>query len=93
MISDIVLEKPLPEAVTASLDAYLGCVGGASLRTEYLDLIRKSGFSHVEITGEKNFAGGQAGWLDEAMARLGVDEAAARTVLGAITSLSVLARK
>ena len=93
MISDIVLEKPLPEAVTASLDAYLGCVGGASLRTEYLDLIRQSGFSHIEITGEQNFAGGEAGWLDAAMEQLGIDEAAARTVLGAITSLSVLARK
>jgi len=93
MISDIVLEKPLPDAVTANLDAYLGCVGGASLRTEYLDLIRQSGFSDVEITGERNFAGSEAGWVEEAIERLGIDEATAREALGAITSLSVLARK
>jgi SAM-dependent methyltransferase len=93
MISDIVLEKPLPEAVTANLDAYLGCVGGASLRSEYLDVIRKSGFSHVEITGEQNLAGSDAGWADEAITRLGIDEATAREALQAVTSLSILARK
>ena len=32
MISDIVLERPLPQAVIDSMDAYIGCVGGASLR-------------------------------------------------------------
>jgi SAM-dependent methyltransferase len=93
MISDIVLEKPLPEAVTASLDAYLGCVAGASLRTEYVDLIREAGFSHVEITAERNFAGSEVAWLDEVAAQLGLDAAAAREALDAITSLSLLARK
>jgi SAM-dependent methyltransferase len=92
MISDIVLEHPLPEAVTASLDAYLGCVGGASLRTDYVDLIRQVGFSQVEITGEQSLAGDEA-WLNEAVTRFGIDEATAREDLGAITSLSVLARK
>ncbi|MGI9432008.1 MAG: arsenite methyltransferase, partial [Myxococcota bacterium] len=37
MVSDIVLEKPLHPRVVQSVDAYLGCVGGASLRGEYLE--------------------------------------------------------
>jgi arsenite methyltransferase len=93
MISDIVLERPLPAEVTKNLDAYLGCVGGASLRAEYLDLIRQAGFSEVEITGERNFAATDAGWAEEAIAQLGIDEATARQALQAVTSLSVLARK
>jgi SAM-dependent methyltransferase len=93
MISDIVLEKALPDAVAANLDAYLGCVGGASLRAEYLALIRQAGFLDVEITGERKFAGSDPGWVDEAVARLGIDEATAREALDAVTSLNVLARK
>jgi len=32
MVSDVVLEHALPEKVLWSVDAYIGCVGGASLR-------------------------------------------------------------
>jgi SAM-dependent methyltransferase len=55
LISDIVLERPLPPEVTSSLDAYLGCVGGASLRKEYLETIQKAGFREVEVVRESNF--------------------------------------
>ena len=44
---DITLEKPLPPGVAESLDAYLGCVGGASVRGEYLETIEKAGFRDV----------------------------------------------
>ena len=43
MISDLVLERPLPAQIIGAVDAYLGCVGGASLRAEYLETIEKAG--------------------------------------------------
>ena len=35
-ISDIVLLKPLPEAILKDVEAYIGCVAGASMIGEYL---------------------------------------------------------
>jgi SAM-dependent methyltransferase len=52
MISDIVLERPLPPEIADDLDAHLGCVGGASLRGEYLEMIEKAGFREVSIVRE-----------------------------------------
>jgi SAM-dependent methyltransferase len=55
MISDVVLERPLPREVLDSIDAWVGCVGGASLREEYLETIRKAGFREVRVTRESCF--------------------------------------
>jgi arsenite methyltransferase len=52
MISDIVLERPLPPEMTADISAYVGCVGGASVRGEYLELIEEAGFREVSIIRE-----------------------------------------
>ena len=48
-VSDIVLTKPLPEAVADNLAAYVGCLAGASLIDDYLDAIRAAGFEEPEI--------------------------------------------
>jgi len=48
-VSDIVLTKPLPEAVQENLAAYVGCLAGASLIDEYLDAIRNAGFEEPEV--------------------------------------------
>ena len=36
VVSDIVLNRPLPEHVKSSADLYTGCIAGALLREEYL---------------------------------------------------------
>jgi len=41
MVSDIVLKKPLPDAIKNSIAAYIGCVAGASLREDYLQEMRE----------------------------------------------------
>jgi SAM-dependent methyltransferase len=96
MVSDIVLERPLPPAVLESVDAYLGCVGGASLRGEYLETIAKAGFREVRIQREAKFGAALAlddPRLQEAMQRLGISEAQAREYADAVTSLHIFARK
>jgi SAM-dependent methyltransferase len=49
MISDMVLEKPLPEEIREQVAAYTGCLAGAILKEEYLQLIRDAGFEDVRI--------------------------------------------
>jgi len=55
MVSDIVLLKDLPEAIKNSMGAYIGCVGGAILKKQYLQAIKDAGFSKVEILSEDPF--------------------------------------
>lgn len=52
MVSDIVLEKELPAVIMNSASAYVGCVAGASLKQDYLDMITGAGFQDVAITEE-----------------------------------------
>jgi len=96
MVSDIVLDAPLPREVVESIDAYLGCVGGASLRSEYLQNIEQAGFREIRVQREAGF--GDAIALDDPliakkMERLGISEAQARGFLDSVKSLSILALK
>ncbi len=96
MISDIVLERPLPQAVIDSIDAYLGCVGGASLRAEYLDTIAKAGFREIRIDREASFLGAIS--LDdprvqEVMERMQIDAEEVKSFASAVTSLQISAVK
>jgi SAM-dependent methyltransferase len=96
MISDVVLERPLPEAVLDSIDAYIGCVGGASLRGEYLETIAKAGFGEVRVEREASFI--DAISFDdppvrEAIERAGISEEQARGYADAVTSLHIFASK
>ncbi len=52
MISDIVLEKKLPDEILNSVSAYVGCVAGASLKQDYLGMLGEAGFQKVAITEE-----------------------------------------
>jgi SAM-dependent methyltransferase len=51
-LSDIVLLKELPRAVRESIEAYVGCIAGASLKADYLAAIRAAGFDDVDIVKE-----------------------------------------
>jgi arsenite methyltransferase len=55
MVSDIVLLKELPIALKESMEAYVGCVAGASLKDAYLQAIRQAGFEEVRVIDETTF--------------------------------------
>ena len=55
LISDIVLLRELPEAIRKSVEAYVGCIAGASLKEDYLSAIRDAGFSEVSVLSEAAF--------------------------------------
>ena len=48
-VSDIVLLKALPEAVVRDISAYVGCISGASLLTDYLGFALAAGLHDLSI--------------------------------------------
>ena len=55
MVSDIVLQKPLPESVLESVEAYAGCIAGAEIKGKYLELIQQAGFGEIKVLDEKTY--------------------------------------
>lgn len=57
VVSDIVLDGELPEAVRESVLAYVGCVAGAMRREDYLAAIDLAGLGPVEILKDFDYLG------------------------------------
>ena len=55
-ISDIALLKKLPKKIQESIEAYVGCVGGAILIDEYKRIVEASGLKDVKITIKGSYA-------------------------------------
>ena len=49
VVSDIVSNGPLPQALRESMEAWAGCVAGALDVDDYLEAIRGAGFTRVEV--------------------------------------------
>ncbi|MEX2625414.1 MAG: long-chain fatty aldehyde decarbonylase, partial [Ilumatobacteraceae bacterium] len=88
----------LPAEIRASVEAYVGCVGGATTRVDYAGLVRDAGFEDVEIT--ESFTLGDVISPDDprvrsVLADAGVDygDDEVRAVLSTITGLAVSARR
>lgn len=55
LVSDIVLSRELPSSIRDSMQAYVSCLAGATMKDEYLHIIRKAGFQQVRIIDEAPF--------------------------------------
>lgn len=55
MVSDIVLLGDLPREILNSVEAYVGCIAGASKKIDYLEAIKAAGFTQVEVVDETVF--------------------------------------
>ncbi len=55
MVSDIVLLKPLPDAVQKSVEAYAACIAGAETKDKYLEQIQSAGFQQVTVLEEHTY--------------------------------------
>jgi len=52
MVSDIVLLKELPYFIKNSIEAYIGCLSGATMKDEYINTIKAAGFQKVSVVDE-----------------------------------------
>jgi SAM-dependent methyltransferase len=55
MVSDVVLAGELPPALKKSVEAYVGCLSGAMLKSAYLKVIADAGFKDIQILDENAF--------------------------------------
>jgi len=55
IVSDVVLDAPLPPTIAEDVNALVGCVAGASLRADYLGAIHAAGLTDVEILKDTGF--------------------------------------
>jgi arsenite methyltransferase len=94
VISDIVLDKPLPAEIEKDVYAYVGCISGAALRPDYFAMIEAAGLGEVEILKDIDYG---AVVIDHAPAeaerlakKAGV---AVDSLRGSVRSLTFRARK
>lgn len=48
-VSDIALKQPLPDELAKSVAAYVGCIAGALVIDEYVNLLTAAGFTGVQV--------------------------------------------
>lgn len=96
MVSDIVLKKPLPPGIQASMDAYSQCVAGALLKQDYLEGISDAGFCDIRVLDEKHFSLGitiSDPVIQDMLARSELTEEVLAEAAESVLSVSVLAVK
>lgn len=54
-ISDIVLERELPEKIKSSLTSHIACVSGAEPIKDYLQYVKDAGFKDIKIESKSEF--------------------------------------
>jgi SAM-dependent methyltransferase len=55
MVSDIVLLKMIPDELLNSIEMYVSCIAGASLKADYLEYVKSAGFQDIQVIGETPF--------------------------------------
>ena len=60
IVSDIVLNRPLPESARNDADLYAACIAGALLREEYIKAIRAAGFGMIDILSDHTYEASSA---------------------------------
>ncbi|HTW91424.1 MAG TPA: arsenite methyltransferase [bacterium] len=96
MVSDLALTAELPSPVRDSVAAYVGCVAGALLKTDYLAAITGAGFTDVRVVSEEHYPvdlltdDPQAGQL---MVDSGLSREELLAAAQSVVSIKVFARK
>jgi ubiquinone/menaquinone biosynthesis C-methylase UbiE len=55
VVSDVVLDGDLPEAIRKNVLAYVGCVAGAERRERYFEMLGEAGLGEIEILKDVDF--------------------------------------
>jgi arsenite methyltransferase len=58
LLSDLVLTRPLSSELQQNVALNVGCVAGAAMKDDYLDMIRQAGFAEVTVVEERAYAVG-----------------------------------
>ena len=56
VVSDIVLDKPLPDSLKNDNELYVACLAAAMMRADYLQAIRDAGFRYLRILADSSYS-------------------------------------
>ena len=94
VVSDIVLDGRLPEAVESDVFAYVGCVAGAVDRGAYFRLLAEAGLAEVEVLKDVDYLAGLAAAApEEAEALLARTNVKAEDLAGKVRSVTYRATR
>jgi SAM-dependent methyltransferase len=89
VVSDILLDGRLPDAIQKDLLAYVGCVSGAMRREEYFALVGAAGLTGVEVLRDVDYLAGLMESVPEEVAELEKRTGVSRgQVLGRVRSVT-----
>jgi ubiquinone/menaquinone biosynthesis C-methylase UbiE len=92
-VSDIVIRRPLPEAVRESMEMWTGCVAGALLETDYVEKLRAAGFTDIQVEPTRIYTKEDAAEMASSSCCGDGLTAALQTLDGAVMSAFVRARR
>lgn len=95
-ISDIVLDRPVPDALRDCAETWAACIGGAIGREEYLATIRAAGFREVRVEGDVAYCAVvdlQTPEIRMAAARVGLSAEETARAIEAVRSLKLVATR
>ena len=92
-VSDLVLLRPLPEAVAARIDALIGCIAGAALADDLRAMMDGAGLSDITLTPKPGYVEALAGSGDPLYHDIVALLPAGATAGDFITSMDIAARK
>jgi arsenite methyltransferase len=58
LLSDLVLTRPLSRELQQNVALYVGCIAGAAMKDDYLEMIRRAGFAEVSVVEERGYTVG-----------------------------------
>ena len=98
VISDIVLDGRLPEAVEKDVYAWCGCIAGAEQRGRYFEIVEAAGLRSVEVLRDTDYAASLAASAPDGLPTAIEDllagaSADPRQIAGMIRSVTFRARK
>ena len=94
VVSDIVLDAPLPEAVRADIAAWVGCISGAMRKDEYLGQVEAAGLTRVEVLKDIDYgASMEAAAPDQVRELLERTGAKREDLVGTVRSVTLRAVK
>jgi len=97
-ISDIVLEKDLPDFIKNSLAGHIACVSGAEKLEDYLQYIKSAGFKDIKVESKSKFpfelmlTDPQLKKIAQEM-NFSLDSDEAKDIASRVTSISLSAKK
>jgi SAM-dependent methyltransferase len=92
-ISDIVLLRPLPEAVRTMVEALVGCVAGAALADDLRAMMEAAGLSEIQLTPKSDYIGAMNDSQDPLYQSISKHLPAGTTAADFVGSMEIAARR